>query len=389
VPFSGKLVTSISESDLLALIETKESESKEIDYKRLLPGKSDGDRREFLYDVSSFANTSGGYLIFGIDENEGLPTALPGLNDINADNEIRRLEEMARDGMRPPIPGLHTVAVPLRAGTTAIVMNIPRSWNPPHQVTYQKAFRFYGRDSNGKYQLDVEELRTVFARSERIAERMQTFRANRISKVIANDLVTFLSPGGRMVTHFLPLSAFGSTTGIDLRVLGNDPRPLVDLIGGFSHSRFNADGFVGWSETGYVQLFRSGSVEVVCLLPQQQVRQSHTGYLPSVSFEQRIFRQVDSTKRLLQSLSVECPIAVMVSFVGIKGWRMGVSPAYATSALDVFDRDPLLISEILVEAFDHSAVAEARPIVDAIWNAAGWPGSPHYDQDGGWDGNRL
>ena len=79
----------------------------------------------------------------------------------------------------------------------------------------------------------------------------------------------------------------------------------------------------------------------------------------------------------------------MASFVGIKGWRMGVSPAYATSALDVFDRDPLLISEILVEAFGDLPVVEARPIVEAIWNAAGWPGSPHYDQNGGWDGIRL
>src|SRR5215471_17078845 len=71
VPFSGKLITSIREADLLSLIDTKENEGKEIDYKRLLPGKSDADRREFLYDVSSFANTSGGYLIFGIEERGG------------------------------------------------------------------------------------------------------------------------------------------------------------------------------------------------------------------------------------------------------------------------------------------------------------------------------
>jgi hypothetical protein len=268
-------------------------------------------------------------------------------------------------------------------------MNIPRSWNPPHQVTYQKAFRFYSRDSNGKYQLDVDELRSVFARSEGIADRMREFRVNRISKVIGNDLVTIVSSGGRMVTHFLPLSAFGRTTGIDLRALGNDPCPLVNLIGGFSHSRFNADGFVAWSETGCVQLFRNGSIEVVTVFSNPEAAQNATRYLPGVGFEQRIFRQIHSTKQILQCLSVHCPVAVMVSFCGIKGWRMGVPSAYATSALDVFDRDPLLISEILIEAFDRPEFAEARPIIDAIWNAAGWPGSPHYDQEGGWDGSRL
>jgi hypothetical protein len=163
----------------------------------------------------------------------------------------------------------------------------------------------------------------------------------------------------------------------------------VDLIEGFSHCRFNADGFVGWSESGYAQVFRNGSIEAVTVFSNPNVNQNKTHHLPGLSFEQKIFRQVNVAKRILQSLSIQCPVAIMASFVGIKGWRMGVSPEYDTSALDVFDRDPLLISEILVEAFGHSTETEARPIIDAIWNAAGWPGSPHYDQDGGWDGNRL
>jgi hypothetical protein len=79
----------------------------------------------------------------------------------------------------------------------------------------------------------------------------------------------------------------------------------------------------------------------------------------------------------------------MVSFTGIKGWRMGVPPGkYATSTIDVFDREPLVIPEILIETFQDSEVSETRPIVDAIWNAAGWPGSPHYNERGDWDESR-
>jgi hypothetical protein len=47
---------------------------------------------------------------------------------------------MARDGIRPPIVGLQTAAVTLANGNTAIVMRIHKSWNPPHQVTYQRPF---------------------------------------------------------------------------------------------------------------------------------------------------------------------------------------------------------------------------------------------------------
>jgi predicted HTH transcriptional regulator len=78
MPFSQKTIASISEDDLLELIIAKEAESKEIDYKRLLPGRTDADRREFLYDLSSFANTSGGYLVFGMDEKKDYRLLFPG-----------------------------------------------------------------------------------------------------------------------------------------------------------------------------------------------------------------------------------------------------------------------------------------------------------------------
>ncbi len=387
--FGQRAADLITEADLLDLIETKTSEGKDIDFKLLLPGKADGDRREFLYDVSSFANTLGGYLVFGMEESEGAATALHGLPDINPDEEIRRLEEMARDGIRPPIPGIQTAAVRLAVGSTAIVMSIPKSWNPPHQVTYQKSFRFYARDTNGKYQLDVDELRSVFVQSEGIAERMQQFRVNRISKIVAGDTLTTLPQGARVITHLLPLSAFGRVADVDLRLFGRDPRLFVPLTAGISYSRFNADGFAAWSEVAYAQAFRSGCLEVVSVYSGPDQSKNPQQFLPSVAFESRIFAQLKSGKEMLQSLSIGCPVVAMVSFVGIKGWRMRLSPAYATSPHDVFDRDPLLLSEILIETFDRPSVAEARPIVDAVWNAAGWPGSPHYGEDNQWDPNRL
>jgi len=136
-----------------------------------------------------------------------------------------------------------------------------------------------------------------------------------------------------------------------------------------------------------VQVFRNGCIEVVTIYSDPP--QDTTGDLPSVGFESRIFRQIEHGKRMLQKLSVECPIAVMLSFVGIRGWRMGIPAGYVTSPLDVFDRDPLLIPEILIESFGHQTVPEVRPTIDAIWNAAGWPGSPHYDEKNQWDGNRF
>jgi len=56
----------IQEADLEELIKNKVPEGKTTEYKQVLPGSSDADKKEFLADVSSFANAAGGHLLYGI-----------------------------------------------------------------------------------------------------------------------------------------------------------------------------------------------------------------------------------------------------------------------------------------------------------------------------------
>jgi len=63
-------IDQITEEDLQALIDNSVIEGKTIEYKQSLPSNSDSDKKEFLADVSSFANASGGDLIYGIIEDE-------------------------------------------------------------------------------------------------------------------------------------------------------------------------------------------------------------------------------------------------------------------------------------------------------------------------------
>ncbi len=49
-------IDQITEDDLHALIENSISEGKTIEYKQELPNNSDSAKKEFLADVSSFAN---------------------------------------------------------------------------------------------------------------------------------------------------------------------------------------------------------------------------------------------------------------------------------------------------------------------------------------------
>src|SRR6266516_3540896 len=172
-----KSLESIGESDLRALIENQVSERKTIEYKRSLHGNSDGEIKEFLADVSSFANAIGGDLIYGMEAEAGVPTELPGLEIANVDAEILRLESSIRDGVDPRIPGIRSWPVKLQNSRAAIILRIPKSWST-HMVRFKGSSRFFSRTSNGKYQLDVREIRAAFLMRESIADRIRDFRAD-------------------------------------------------------------------------------------------------------------------------------------------------------------------------------------------------------------------
>src|SRR5215204_4027733 len=93
----------ISERDLLDQIQAGVPEGPVVEYKRDMYGRADGD--EFLKDVSSFANTLGGHLIIGMDESAGIPNKISALTS-DPDQELQRLENLARDGIEPRIVGL-------------------------------------------------------------------------------------------------------------------------------------------------------------------------------------------------------------------------------------------------------------------------------------------
>src|ERR1039458_8242927 len=98
-----KPLNDIAEADLAALISNGVAEGRTIEYKRILPGNSDADKKEFLADTSSFANTGGGDLVYGMDEVGGLPTHIVGIQATDLDAEIRRLDSILAAGLAPRI----------------------------------------------------------------------------------------------------------------------------------------------------------------------------------------------------------------------------------------------------------------------------------------------
>jgi predicted HTH transcriptional regulator len=161
------------------LIRDGVREDKTIEYKRELTR----DRRELLKDVSAFANTSGGDLIFGVEEEKGVPTQIVGLPLKNADAEVLRLLQIIQMGLQPPLilSSLDFKIMPHSGGTQVIVLRIPKSLAGPHQIRETNVF--WGRHSAGTYRLDTGELRRALVSSAVLTDSAIEYRARRISRI--------------------------------------------------------------------------------------------------------------------------------------------------------------------------------------------------------------
>jgi len=373
-------IDQITEPHLLGLIENKVSERKSIDYKQALPGNSDGDRKDFLADVSSLANSSGGHLVYGMREAAGLPIELCGLEVDDPDATVAALDNRIRDGIKPRIPGVVVWPVRLESGRVAVVIRVPRSFASPHMVTYRGSSRFFARTSNGKSQLDVEEIRAAFLLSDKTADRIRDFRLDRIAKIRADDTPVPLVQGAKIALHVVPLAAFSSLAQINLQSVGVVSNELLLIPLGLAAGwggRFNLEGYVRYTSSrdnhcasNYLQIFRNGAIETV-----DTSLASHSpagGHLQGANLEADVIEKLGYYVSSLKLLGADVPFAVMISLLGVKGYTMGPQETARIHGVGRFDRDVVLVSEVLLESFDTDIGRLMKQPFDVMWNAAGW-----------------
>ena len=393
----------ITEADIAALIENEVQEGRQIEYKLLLPENNDEAKREFLADVSSFANASGGDLLYGVEEDDGKPVTATGLADLNTDAEVLRLENILRDGLDPRIPGLRMRAIDGFTQGPILVVRVPNSWASPHMVTFKNYSRFFTRNSAGKYQMDVTEIRSAFALSDSLRERIVRFRDDRLGKIVAGEGPVALRDVPKIVLHVLPISAFAFDVRLASNVIDARVGNLLPIDGSVNRERHNVDGYVryrcdnGDDDIGYdyCQLFRNGIIEAVntgLIYPFEGSK-----IIPTVDFESQLVSTLQSHFSAYYRLDIQPPVVIMLSIIGAKGFEMGVNPGLCLAARRrgyQIDRDMLILPDILIQEFppretlrgdDLNATARIlQPIFDAVWNAAGWPHSMYYDKDGNW-----
>jgi len=377
----GKSLTELTQEDLHALIGLPETLT--LDFKRELKLDTGKGKLEFLKDVTSFANKIGGDIIYGVAEIAGVASSISGLQNENLDAVQQTMESLLRDSVQPRLLGYQIELIRLSGGSACLIIRVPRSWNMPHRVSREGHNRFYMRNSTGKHEASVEELREMFLAGTSLLQKVEDFRKDRLARLANGHSMEFFDPGGGLLLlHLVPLSAMVSPVQIV------DPRAVHELrhdnfvpVGAIAASaRSNFEGFLTYRNTqpceGYVQVFRSGIVEAT------RSRLLETESIFRRSIAEQILKSVDEYLSGQAKLGISPPIAIMMTLAGMLGVRISCSDPFEGGR--AFDNDEMCFAPALLDHFPAKAELEAamKPAFDQLWQAASLPLCDLFSADG-------
>jgi hypothetical protein len=390
----------IAASDIQLLIDLKSVERKTLEYKECLAIANREERAEFLSDISSFANASGGDIIFGIYEERdearrptGLPAGIKPLQIENIATECGRIEQMIESGIRPRLPIVQVKSIEMPDAGPVIVVRVGKSWVAPHMVTFSNLSRFFSRNSStGKVQLDVQQIGAAFALQRGLGERLRNWKADRIGKSVTGEGPVPLA-GARILFHFVPAAVLTSDEPVHPRRF--DPQSwgrgakLMSL--GSNVSRYNVDGFLLASDMkkdtpgSYLQVFREGALEY----GDSYTLDSQGGrHIASRILEEKLASTFRNAVTLLRHLEAPSPIFVTLSLVSVRHRTMALPQNVSDWNYESypFDRDVIVCPDVLLGQFEGGVpdVSILLPLLDSIWQAAGRERTPYLDNQGKW-----
>ncbi|AMP36246.1 ATP-binding protein [Ralstonia solanacearum] len=387
-------ITEITEADIQALISGRQEEGPTVDFKEKLPGNDSDAKKEFAADVCAFANTSGGYIIYGLAETDAAPGVASTVKPITEDRDpaILRLESMIADTIEPKLYGVKTVAVPVPGGWVG-VMQVPRSFSSLHRS--KRDNHFYVRESRSKRQLDVPAMMSRMSDLLGRADKIEDFFARRYAAIATNTYPLRLKQGPHVVVHILPVRDFLSGEERDLGPLwgvGAFPAMASGMGAGATPCFEGVIHYRPLNErTGECPaaslVFRSGVVEGCAGLDTSASDEGAPQWMRLEAIERHI---VDFLQRALPIYAQHIqapPVFVRAAVIGAAG-----IPADSLNQEIRFSRygDPkaiphtsaVVLPELLVEDPHITAGRLARPALNRLWQAYGYARSFSYQEQG-------
>jgi hypothetical protein len=392
-----KDICDITFQDIQDLAVNSVSERKTIDYKRELLLNSDKQKGEFLADISSFANTAGGDLIIGVEEKNSIPQSMPGIPLDNIDSEILKAESIIREGIQPRVrTDARSIPITEDKKSGVLIIRVHKSWNQPHRVIFKPFSKtkneFYARSSNGKYQLDLDDLRSMFSASGTLAETIRDFHQKRIFHITSEDTPIPISASAKIILHICPLESFSPGFSVNMAPIIDNLIKMPPMYESGWRRCINLEGVITYSggdkdPYSYTQLYRNGVLEAVDSgMLGFRYSDNDAPTLLSRGYEEKLREALSKYLDLLQQISINPPLFIFLGLMGVKGYFFGVSSEKRFIDDDgPLNRENIFLPEAYVPTYDVDIDEILRPLFDMVWNAWGYRRSLNYDSSGKWN----
>lgn len=166
-----------SEIDINQLIEGDIEESLNLEFKASgALGKQAGKKKDIAKEVSAFANSDGGIVIYGVEEEEHVAS---GLSFINGDDFTKEwIEQIINTNIQRRIKGVKIFPIRFddKIDQTIYIVKIPASSWTPHMC---KNNRYYRRFNFESVPMEEYEVRNLFNRREKSEIQIENIQIQR------------------------------------------------------------------------------------------------------------------------------------------------------------------------------------------------------------------
>lgn len=190
---NGKSFLELTESDLRDLVDNVDyRENDYIDYKQNFAFLEIPKEKktqiiekiaEFRSDVCAFANSEGGFLVFGVSDVNGCVSDIPGIVIPNDDTDHFELDR--RNNLMPispKIPYLKFHFIKLENGKYVVIIWVKHDAFAPYiHVVDEKNYNIYKRCGNRKQIISYSELKNMFNQSISLDKEIYKYRSERIA----------------------------------------------------------------------------------------------------------------------------------------------------------------------------------------------------------------
>jgi Putative DNA-binding domain len=116
---------------------------------------------EMSKDVSAFANSDGGVLIYGVQEDKSthLPVSIDGVDSKKYSHEW--LENIIKSNITPIIPDYEIKSIKIKGKPNLVIYSIliPKSYRTPHQAKDKKYYKRYNFKSEAMENYEIDDIR--------------------------------------------------------------------------------------------------------------------------------------------------------------------------------------------------------------------------------------